>query len=236
MAVSTTAGPGATARAATLLFSLFLPLLNETCRPSRAPVPAPSPPAPSPPSSCGQAALSAKSACVQLHNARKARSEQLRSYIAVTFCKLQHVGTAGRTGELFQALPSHLQLFAVVAACGTTRARSRGLHRSARTVHERHDDVHARGGALGATPRWTCWSCNYDRTSQSEALMTVCAACCTPKAPSPPHRRSVSFSDVETVDTIEPANGGPDAERRGMRVKIARDDVDWSQVEKRLRQ
>ena len=81
-------------------------------------------------------------------------------------------------------------------------------------------------------PRWTCRSCNYDHTSQSEALMTVCAACCTPKAP-PPHRRSVSFSDVETVDTIEPANKWPDGERRGMRVKIARDDVDWSRVPKR---
>ena len=79
-------------------------------------------------------------------------------------------------------------------------------------------------------PRWTCRSCNYDHTSQSEVAMTVCAACCTPKAP-PPHRRSVSFSDVETVDTIEPAaNDWPDAERRGMRVKIARDDVDWSKV------
>ena len=89
--------------------------------------------------------------------------------------------------------------------------------------------------------------------------MTVCAACCTPKAPPPhrrsvsfsdvakidvvepaaskwpavEHRRSVSFSDVETVDTIEPANKWPDGERRGMRVKIARDDVDWSRVPKR---
>ena len=64
--------------------------------------------------------------------------------------------------------------------------------------------------------------------------MTVCAACSTPKAP-PPHRRSVSFSDVETVDTIEPAtNDWPDAERRGMRVKIARDDVDWSKVPTKL--
>ena len=63
--------------------------------------------------------------------------------------------------------------------------------------------------------------------------MTVCAACLTPKAP-PPHRRSVSFSDVETVDTIEPAaNAWPDAERRGMRVKLARDDVDWAKVQKR---
>ena len=59
--------------------------------------------------------------------------------------------------------------------------------------------------------------------------MTVCAACCTPKAP-PPHRRSVSFSDVDTIDVVEPANEWPDAERRGMRVKIARDDVDWSKV------
>jgi hypothetical protein len=84
-----------------------------------------------------------------------------------------------------------------------------------------------------APPRWTCRSCNYDHTSQSEALMTVCAACCTPKAP-PPHRRSVSFSDVETVDTIEPANAWPDAERRGMRVKISRDDVDWSKVPTKL--
>ena len=89
--------------------------------------------------------------------------------------------------------------------------------------------------------------------------MTVCAACCTPKAPPPhrrsvsfsdvakidvvepaaskwpavEHRRSVSFSDVETVDTIEPANKWPAGERRGMRVKIARDDVDWSKVPKR---
>ena len=44
--------------------------------------------------------------------------------------------------------------------------------------------------------------------------MTVCAACCTPKAP-PPHRRSVSFSDVDTIDVVEPANEWPDAERRG---------------------
>ena len=89
------------------------------------------------------------------------------------------------------------------------------------------------GAAPATAPlRWTCRSCNYDHTSQSEALMTVCAACCTPKAP-PPHRRSVSFSDVETVDTIEPANKWPDGERRGMRVKIARDDVDWSRVPKR---
>ena len=81
-----------------------------------------------------------------------------------------------------------------------------------------------------APQRWTCRSCNYDHTSQSEALMTVCAACSTPKAP-PPHRRSVSFSDVETVDTIEPATDAwPDAEHRGMRVKIARDDIDWSKV------
>ena len=62
--------------------------------------------------------------------------------------------------------------------------------------------------------------------------MTVCAACCTPKAP-PPHRRSVSFSDVQTIDVVAPANKWPDGERRGMRVKIARDDVDWSKVEKR---
>ena len=60
--------------------------------------------------------------------------------------------------------------------------------------------------------------------------MTVCAACCTPKAP-PPHRRSVSFSNVATVDTIEPATSKwPAGEHRGMRVKIARDDVDWSKV------
>ena len=59
--------------------------------------------------------------------------------------------------------------------------------------------------------------------------MTVCAACCTPKAP-PAHRRSVSFSDVDTIETIEPSTSWPDAERRGMRVKIARDDVDWSKV------
>ena len=60
--------------------------------------------------------------------------------------------------------------------------------------------------------------------------MTVCAACCTPKAP-PPHRRSVSFSDVDTIETIEPSTDEwPDAERRGMRVKIARDDVDWAKV------
>jgi hypothetical protein len=90
------------------------------------------------------------------------------------------------------------------------------------------------GAAPATAPlRWTCRSCNYDHTSQSEALMTVCAACLTPKAP-PPHRRSVSFSDVETVDTIEPAaNAWPDAERRGMRVKLARDDVDWAKVQKR---
>ena len=62
--------------------------------------------------------------------------------------------------------------------------------------------------------------------------MAVCAACCTPKAP-PPHRRSVSFSDVDTIDVVEPANEWPDAERRGMRVKLARDDVDWSKVQKR---
>ena len=62
--------------------------------------------------------------------------------------------------------------------------------------------------------------------------MTVCAACCTPKAP-PAHRRSVSFSDVDTIETIEPSTSWPDAERRGMRVKIARDDVDWSKVPKR---
>ena len=59
--------------------------------------------------------------------------------------------------------------------------------------------------------------------------MTVCAACCTPKAP-PPHRRSVSFSDVQTIDVVAPANKWPAGERRGMRVKIARDDVDWSKV------
>jgi hypothetical protein len=81
-------------------------------------------------------------------------------------------------------------------------------------------------------PRWTCRSCNYDHTSQSEALMTVCAACCTPKA-LPPHRRSVSFSDVQTIDVVAPANKWPDGEHRGMRVKIARDDVDWSKVLKR---
>ena len=63
--------------------------------------------------------------------------------------------------------------------------------------------------------------------------MTVCAACCTPKAP-PPHRRSVSFSDVQTIDVVAPANKWPAGERRGMRVKIARDDVDWSRVLKRL--
>ena len=81
------------------------------------------------------------------------------------------------------------------------------------------------------TPRWTCRSCNYDHTSSTEVAMTVCAACCTPKAPSPPHRRSVSFSDVDTIETIEPSTSNwPDAERRGMRVKIARDDVDWAKV------
>ena len=63
--------------------------------------------------------------------------------------------------------------------------------------------------------------------------MTVCAACCTPKSP-PPHRRSVSFSRKVTVDVVEPAtNAWPAGERRGMRVKIARDDVDWSKVLKR---
>ena len=62
--------------------------------------------------------------------------------------------------------------------------------------------------------------------------MTVCAACSTPRAP-PPHRRSVSFSDVDTIETIEPSTSWPDAERRGMRVKIARDDVDWAKVQKR---
>ena len=83
-----------------------------------------------------------------------------------------------------------------------------------------------------APQRWTCRSCNYDHTSQSEALMTVCAACCTPKAP-PPHRRSVSFCDVQTIDVVAPANKWPAGERRGMRVKIARDDVDWARVPKR---
>ena len=53
--------------------------------------------------------------------------------------------------------------------------------------------------------------------------MTVCAACLTPKA-------RVSFSDVQTIDVVAPANKWPDGERRGMRVKIARDDVDWSKV------
>ena len=80
--------------------------------------------------------------------------------------------------------------------------------------------------------RWTCRSCNYDHTSSTEVAMTVCAACLTPKAP-PPHRRSVSFSDVQTIDVVAPANKWPDGERRGMRVKIARDDVDWSRVPKR---
>ena len=56
--------------------------------------------------------------------------------------------------------------------------------------------------------------------------MTVCAACLTPKA-------RVSFSDVQTIDVVAPANKWPDGERRGMRVKIARDDVDWSRVLKR---
>ena len=82
-------------------------------------------------------------------------------------------------------------------------------------------------------PRWTCRSCNYDHTSSTEVKMTVCAACCTPKPPSP-HRRSVSFSDVQTIDVVAPANKWPAGERRGMRVKIARDDVDWSRVLKRL--
>jgi len=75
-------------------------------------------------------------------------------------------------------------------------------------------------------PRWTCRSCNYDHTSSTEVKMTVCAACLTPKA-------RVSFSDVQTIDVVAPANKWPDGERRGMRVKIARDDVDWSKVEKR---
>ena len=56
--------------------------------------------------------------------------------------------------------------------------------------------------------------------------MTVCAACCTPKA-------RVSFSDVQTIDVVAPANKWPAGERRGMRVKIARDDVDWARVPKR---
>ena len=85
-------------------------------------------------------------------------------------------------------------------------------------------------GALPSTApqRWTCRSCNYDHTSSTEVAMTACAACQTPKTPT--HRRSVSFSDVETVDAVEPASNWPDAERRGMRVKIARDDVDWAKV------
>ena len=56
--------------------------------------------------------------------------------------------------------------------------------------------------------------------------MTVCAACLTPKA-------RVSFSDVQTIDVVAPASKWPAGERRGMRVKIARDDVDWSRVPKR---
>ena len=56
--------------------------------------------------------------------------------------------------------------------------------------------------------------------------MTVCAACLTPKA-------RVSFSDVQTIDVVAPANKWPAGERRGMAVKIARDDVDWAKVLKR---
>ena len=84
------------------------------------------------------------------------------------------------------------------------------------------------GAAPATALRWTRRSCNYDHTSQSEALMTVCAACLTPKAP--PRRRSVSFSDVETATLSSPPPTRPDAERRGMRVKLARDDVDWAKV------
>ena len=148
-----------------------------------------------------QGQLSRRLACSC--SARKARSEQLRSNLAVSSCKLQHVGTAGRTGELFKLSRATCK-FAVHSPSGaaTTHARSSRAppQRNARAMSA--TTTPTPGAAPPTTPpRWTCRSCNYDHTSQSEVAMTVCATCCTPKAP-PAHRRSVSFSDVETVDTI----------------------------------